>query len=152
MFKNFPLFLYPWTKYPTSGSLLWTLPERLGQLCCHSNLFCPGVPGGGGLVTKSCPILASPWTVACQAPLSMEFSMQEYWSGLPFPIPGDLPNPGIEPTSLVSPALAGRFSTTVLPRKPHLFPTCWWSLGFLYWRTLSHQCFYLPGFSRRAQC
>ena len=40
-----------------------------------------------------------PWTVACQAPLSMEFSRQEYWSGLPFPSPGDLPNPGIEPGS-----------------------------------------------------
>ena len=47
--------------------------------------------GGGGLVAKSCPTLASPWTVACQAPLSMEFSRQEYWSGLPFPSPGDLP-------------------------------------------------------------
>ena len=48
-----------------------------------------------------------PWTAARQAPLSMEFSMQEYWSGLPFPPPGDLPDPGIEPTSLMSPALAG---------------------------------------------
>ena len=53
--------------------------------------------GGGGLVSKSCPILATLWTVACQAPLSMGFSRQEYWSGLPFPSPGDLPNPGIEP-------------------------------------------------------
>ena len=58
---------------------------------------------------------ATPWTVACQAPLSMEFSRQEYWSGLPFPTPGDLPNPEIKPTSLASPALAGRFFTTVLP-------------------------------------
>ena len=41
----------------------------------------------------------SPWTVALQAPLFMEFSSQEYWSGLPFPSPGNLPNPGIEPTS-----------------------------------------------------
>ena len=40
-----------------------------------------------------------PWTVACQAPLSMGFSRQEYWSGLPFPSPGDLPDPGIEPRS-----------------------------------------------------
>ena len=53
----------------------------------------------------------TPWTIAHQAPLSMEFSRQEYWSGLPFPIPGDLPDPGIEPTSLVSPALAGGFFT-----------------------------------------
>ena len=49
-----------------------------------------------------------PWTVACQAPLSMGFSRQEYWSELPFPPPGDLPDPGIRPTSLISPALAGR--------------------------------------------
>ena len=56
-----------------------------------------------------------PWTIAHQAPLSMGFSRQEYWSGLPFPSPEDLPNPGIKP---VSPALAGRFLTTVLPGKP----------------------------------
>ena len=53
----------------------------------------------GGLVAKSCPTLAITWTVACQAPLSMGFSRQEYWSGLPFPSPGDLPDPGIEPGS-----------------------------------------------------
>ena len=58
---------------------------------------------------------AIPWTVACQAPLSMEFPRQEYWSGLPFPSPGDLPNPGIKP---VSPALAGKFFTTEPPEKP----------------------------------
>ena len=52
------------------------------------------------------------WTVSHQAPLSMGFSRQEYWSGLSCPPPGDLPNPGIEPTSLKSPALAVRFFTT----------------------------------------
>ena len=51
------------------------------------------------LVTKLCLTLATPWTVACQAPLSMGFSRQEYWTGLPFPSPGDLPDPGIEPGS-----------------------------------------------------
>ena len=51
------------------------------------------------------------WTVAFQDPLSIEFSRQEYRSGLPCPPPRDLPNPGIEPTSLTSPALSGRFST-----------------------------------------
>ena len=56
--------------------------------------------------------LRPPQTVAHQAPLSMEFSRQENWSGLPFPSPGDLPNPGIEPAPLASPALAGRFFTT----------------------------------------
>ena len=50
---------------------------------------------GGGLVVKSCPTLATPWTIAHQAPLSMGFSRQEYWDGLPFPSPGDLPNPGL---------------------------------------------------------
>ena len=49
------------------------------------------------------------WTVVCQAPLSMGFPRQEYWSGVPFPTPGDLPDPGIEPPSLGSPALAGGF-------------------------------------------
>ena len=52
------------------------------------------------------------WTVARQAPLSLEVSRQEYWSGLPCPLPGDLPNPGIEPESLRSPALAGGFFIT----------------------------------------
>ena len=61
-----------------------------------------------------------PWTVAPQAPLSIEFSRQLYWSGLPFPSLGDLPDPGIELTFLVSSALAGRFSTTVPPGKPQL--------------------------------
>ena len=54
---------------------------------------------GGGLVAKLCPTLSIPWTVACQAPLFMGFSRKEYWSGLPFPSPGDLPNPEIEPGS-----------------------------------------------------
>ena len=64
-------------------------------------------------------LFAALWTVACQAPLSMGFSRQEYWSELPFPSPGDLPNPGIEPISPTSPALASRFFTTELPGKPN---------------------------------
>ena len=59
--------------------------------------------------------LVTPWTVAPQAPLFGEFSSQEYWSGLPFPPPGDLSDPGIEPASPTSPALAGRFFTTAPP-------------------------------------
>ena len=59
-------------------------------------------------------LFATPWTVACQAALSMGFSRQEYWSGLPFPTPGDLPDPGIEPPT---PALAGRFFTAKPPGK-----------------------------------
>ena len=65
---------------------------------------------------------AMPWTVAHQAPLSLGFSRQEYWSGLPFPSPGVLPDPGIEPASPSSPALAGRFfitSATLLLGEAH---------------------------------
>ena len=57
-------------------------------------------------------LFAASWSVIHQAPLSMGFFRQEYWSGLPFPTPGDLPIPGMEPTSLVSPALVGRFFTS----------------------------------------
>ena len=53
----------------------------------------------GGLFAKLCPTLATPWIVACQAPLPMGFSKQAYWSGLPFPSTGDLPDPEIEPRS-----------------------------------------------------
>ena len=60
---------------------------------------------------------ATTWTVANHALLFMEFSRQEYQSGLPFPTPGDLPDPRIEPTSLVPPALAGRFFTIASPGK-----------------------------------
>ena len=58
------------------------------------------------------------WTVAHQAPLSMEFSRQEYWSQLPFPTPGDLPDPGIKPKFPASPVLAGGFFAAAPPRKP----------------------------------
>ena len=62
-------------------------------------------------------LFVSLWTVVHQAPLSMEFSRQEYWSGLPLTPPGDLPDPGIKPTSLMSPALAGGLFTTAPPGK-----------------------------------
>ena len=68
----------------------------------------------------SCALLfATPWTVASQAPLSMGFSRQEYWSGLPRPPPGDPPNPGIKPTSLTPPALTGVFLTTSATWEAH---------------------------------
>ena len=54
---------------------------------------------GDGLVTKFCLTIATPWTIACQVPLSIGFSRQECWNGLPFPSLGDLPDPGIEPGS-----------------------------------------------------
>ena len=61
-------------------------------------------------------LFETPWTVACQAPLSMEFSRQEYWNGLPFPSPGNLPNPDIKPTSPAAPALEGGVFTTAPPK------------------------------------
>ena len=64
----------------------------------------------------------TPWTVDHQARLSMEFPRLEYLSGFPFPTLGDLPYPGIEPTSPMSPALAGVLFTTAPPRKPHYGP------------------------------
>ena len=76
----------------------------------------------GGQVTQKMPacsvasavsrLSVTPWTAALQTLLSMRFSRQEYWSGLPYPSRGDLPSPGIEPVSLISPALAGGFFTT----------------------------------------
>ena len=79
--------------------------------------FCRGNPRGqrnlgyGPCVCLVVFYFATPWTVACQTPLSVEFSRQKYWSRLPFPTPGDLPDSGIKPSSLVSPALASRFFT-----------------------------------------
>ena len=64
------------------------------------------------------------WTVACQAPLSMGFSRQENWSGLSFPTPGDLPDPGIKPTSLASPALTSRFLVPSASCLPLLICSC----------------------------
>ena len=68
-------------------------------------------------------LFVTPWTTTHQAPVSMEFSRQEYWTGLPFSIPEDLPNPGIKPTSPKSPASGGGFFTTVPPGKSPLLCT-----------------------------
>ena len=70
-------------------------------LCVHVLSHCSCVP-----------LCVTLWTVACQAPLFMGFSRQEYLSGLPFPSPGDFPDPGIEAVSLMSPAFAGELFTT----------------------------------------
>ena len=66
---------------------------------------------------SSVQLFATPWTIARRVPPSMEFSRQEYWSRLPFPPPADLPDPGIEPASPLSPALAGRLFITEPPGK-----------------------------------
>ena len=65
-------------------------------------------------------ILCDPWIVTCQAPLSIGISRKQYWSGLPCPPPGDLPDPGMEPIALMSPALAGGFFTTSATWEAHL--------------------------------
>ena len=69
---------------------------------------------------RPCPTLCNPTVCSCQLPLSMELSRQGYWRELPFVPPGGLPDPGIEPMSLASPALAGGFFTTVPPGKPRV--------------------------------
>ena len=78
-------------------------PEAPSRVVCHC--YCAYVLSRFSHV----PLFATVWTVARQAPLSMGFSRQEYWSGLPLASPGDLPDPGIKPASLMSPTLAGGF-------------------------------------------
>ena len=93
---------------------------------CDILISCCPVPASVSYTTvQSCvlsrvQLFVAPWTVARQAPLSMGFSRQEYWSGLPFPPAGDLPNPGTEPISLASPALAGGFLTTSATWEAHI--------------------------------
>ena len=93
---------------------------------------------------QSCLTCATPGTVARQAPLSMGFSRQGYWSGLPFPPPGDLPMPGMELTSLLSPALAGKFFTTSAAweatqrlKKPQESDTGWLTTRYYIYRVSS---------------
>ena len=91
-----------------------SVPNPSTQSHCHLR---ERVKTNACSVTLSC-LTVTPWTAAHQDPLSMGFLRQEYWNGLPFPPPGDLPNSGTEPTSLASPALAGGFLPTVTPGKP----------------------------------
>ena len=108
-----PPFLIPISKYLQGGSVLYvsrearaTVPRTCVCVCVCAQLL------------SHTWLFAIPWAIACQAPLSMEFFRQEYWSGLPFLPLGELPDPGFEPTSPASPALAGRFFTTESPGKP----------------------------------
>ena len=102
----------PWSLVSPS---IWT--QQLSHKCsdslfllCHSPSRKPIAVCVLAKSPQLC-LFAIPWTVACQAPLSMGFSRQEYWSGMPCPTPGHLPNPGIEPASLMSPELSDRFFT-----------------------------------------
>ena len=103
---SFPTVLKKW-----SPLLNWArhsaVIQSMGVLMLASHCYC--------LVAKAYLTLATPWAVAHQALLSMGLPRQEYWSGLPFPCPGDLPNPGIKPGS---PAL----QADALPSEPHLDP------------------------------
>ena len=94
----------------------WQVPESFAHCSSSSLNWCV-------CCRFSCiQLFAIPWTVTCQILLSMRFSRQEYWSGLPCPPPGDHPNPQIEPASLKPPALTGGFFTTST--------TCWNSLNW----------------------
>ena len=93
------------------GVLEYTIQAPTQSLCSLLSLECMCA-----MRLPSCfsrvRLFTTPWTVACQAPLSMGVSRQEHWSGLPCPPPEDLPDPGTEPTSFMSPALTGGFFTT----------------------------------------
>ena len=97
---------------------------------------------------QSCQLSATPRTVACQAPLSKEFSVQEYWSGLPFPTPGIFPIQELKP---VSPVLAGRFFTTEPPRtKSDYMLDLSFTLIFASWCfcSLTGYCLYIMAYHR----
>ena len=82
-------------------------------------------------------LCATLWTVACQVPLSMGFSRQEYWSRLPCSPPGDLPDPGIKLMSLTSPALAGGSFTTSAPWETHYKKSCDQSVIYFFLTNLT---------------
>ena len=124
---SFPRFILPCPKHIVSGA---QDPSARFFSCCPPPSFPRGyycfligirqlyISRAGRSEVKSLShvrLFATPWTVARQAPLSMGFSRQEYWSGLPFPSPGDLPDPGIEPGS---PALRADALTSEPPGKP----------------------------------
>ena len=122
-----PIYVFSWSYHRACGILVpWcgmqTMPLALevqslnhwtaSEFLCVCVCVCVCC-----LVAKLYLTFVIPWTVAHQTPLSMGFSRQEYWSGLPCPPPGDLPNPGIKPMSPASPALAGWYFTTESPDK-----------------------------------
>ena len=90
---------------------------RLRQTSC--SVQCPLRVGVHTKSPSHVQLVMTPWTVACQAPLSTGFSRQEYWSGLLCPPPGELSDPGIEPEFLMSPAPSGRFFTSRATCKAH---------------------------------
>ena len=117
----------PW-KIHFCRSILWTERKSVGgEGSCHGEGGISQPHTHPNILSRSmCWVLdhvclfVTLWTVACQAPLSMGFSMQKYYSGLPWPPTGDFPNPGIKPTSFMSPALAGRFFAARANREHNL--------------------------------
>jgi len=141
-FTEFVQIIFLWGKY-------WHLPHFTGEkteaqnsyIICPHSLSQKRVNSGFKFRLRTCMLscfthvwlYATLWTVACQAPPSMRFSRQEYWSGLPCPPPGNLPNPGIKPTSLTSPAVAGGFFTISATWEAHkLRPFPWLSPCVFY--------------------
>ena len=98
--------------HPTGNHSVSTL------LSCYLPLHVFSLQDLHAFVLSRVRLFVTPWIVAHQAPLSMRFPRQEFWSGLPFPSPGDLPDTGTEPSPFASPALAGGFFTIVPPGKP----------------------------------
>ena len=116
---NLPQFPSPASHFcPLPCCLLWACPQRLivEERARRQKTWLLFLFGCSVMSDSFC----DPVDCSLPAPLSMGFSRQEYWSGMPFPSPGDLPDQRIEPASLESPVLAGRFFTTVPPGKPHL--------------------------------
>ena len=111
--------IYPYIKPRdtwVSGYNEWKFDRERQSACCRDRSLLYLAPYNWvhvhAWVLTLLRLFATPWTVACQAPLSMEFARQKYWRGLPFPTPGDLPNPGIKPASPASSPLVGRFFIT----------------------------------------
>ena len=97
--------------------IAYLIPNSLYFLLYYTRTKCAEVP----ITFSHVQVFATPWTAAHSAPRSMGFSRQEHWSGFPFPSPGDLPDPGIEPASLMSPALTGRFFPTSTTWEAHTY-------------------------------
>ena len=128
-----------WLNFWREEAVRWRAKETAcGSILCWQNGFLRkngnrDAALRGGLVAQSSPTFVAPWTIGCQAPLCKGFPRQEYWGGLPFPPPGNLPNPGIEPRS---PALQVDCLPTALPGKIYSTYTedlnslmNWWQCG-----------------------
>ena len=142
--------------HAVSSSVPITQPQTCmgSRVMVHDHIPLPHPPACCKLIHLSCLALCNPWTLARQAPLSMRFSRQEYWSGLSCPLPGDLPDPGIQLKSIISPALTGG-SLPLVPRGKSLLHALitlksFFSVGmcacisvFLVWGVNVGMCLYM---------